>query len=73
MILTIYQNHRRRTAKEFQRRIELDTLAHRHIIIRRTMNKQQRSMNLVGIIKRTLIYKEMLVGPRIFVRIETSL
>ena len=25
-------------------------------------------MNLVGIIERTLIYKEMLVGPRIFVR-----
>ena len=68
MILTIYQYHRRRTAKEFQSRIELDTLAHRHIIICRAVNKQQRSMNLVGIIERTLIYKEMLVGPRIFVR-----
>ena len=68
MILTIYQYHRRRTAKKFQSRIELDALAHRHIIICRAVNKQQRSMNLVGIIERTLIYKEMLVGPRIFVR-----
>ncbi len=68
MILTIYQYHRRRTAEEFQSRIELDALAHRHIIIGSSVNKQQWSMNLVGIIERTLIYKEMLVGPRIFVR-----
>ena len=68
MILTIYQNHRRWTAKELQSRIELDTLSHRHIVIGCSMHEEQWSMNFVCIVERTLIYEEMFVGPRILVR-----
>ena len=68
MIPTIYQNHRRWTAKKLQSRIELNTLSHRHIVIGCSMHEEQWSMNLVCIVERTLIYEEMLVGPRILVR-----
>ena len=68
MILTIYQNHRCWTAKKLQSRIELNTLSHRHIVIGCSMHEEQWSMNLVSIVEWTLIYEEMLVGPRILVR-----
>ena len=73
MILTIYQYHCRRTAEKFQGSIELDALAHRHIIVGSTVNKQQRRMNLVGIIERTLIYKRCLLVQGYSFAIETSL
>ncbi len=68
MILSRYRHKSRFASQQLQCRKHLDTLSHRHIHIRITMQEQQRRMYLVRIEQRTLFYKKIRIAPRITVR-----
>ena len=67
MVLSFHLYQRNRSTQEFQSRIEGNAIARRHVGVGRPMEKQQRCMDFVGIVERTMIDIQLLVGPRIAV------
>lgn len=67
VVLTLYLNKGYRTAEEFQRCIERDAVACRHIGIGRSMHEQQGRVYLISIVEWAMVYIQAAVRPGIAV------
>ena len=67
MIFAMHLDKGHLTAQDLQCIVHLDALADGDIRVVRTMNQQQRRVNLVGVKERTLLRVELWIIPRIAV------
>ena len=67
MIFAMHLDKGNLTAQDLQRIVHLDALADGNVRVVRTMDQQQRRVDLVGVKERTLLRVELWIIPRIAV------